>query len=176
MAFSTYGTVLGMAMPIVMFPSLVVSAFSGLLVPEFSRYRAKKDFKRAIEVIRIVSIVTIAFSFVLTFLFFCFSKELAVCFYHSEEASPYIKAFSLLTVFMYLDIVVDSILKGLDAQVSVMIINILDLALTVTLTYFLVPALGTFGLIISISASEIFNFTLSAIKLYSLTHKEVCHG
>lgn len=176
MAFSTYGTVLGMAMPIVMFPSLVVSAFSGLLVPEFSRYRAKKDFKRALEVIRIVYAATIAFSLALTFLFFCFSKELATCFYHSEEASPYIKMFSFLTVFMYLDIVIDSILKGLDAQVSVMIINILDLALTITLTYFLVPAFGTFGLIISIFASEIFNFTLSAIKLHFLTHKEVQHG
>lgn len=172
MAFSTYGTVLGMAMPIIMFPSLVVTAFSGLLVPEFSRYRAKKDWKRAKEVIKIIFVVTAAFSLVLTIMFFCFSDKLALTFYKSLDASIYIKAFSILTIFMYLDIVIDSILKGLDAQVSVMIINILDLAVTVALTYFLVPLLGTFGLIVSIFVSEIFNFVLSAIKLYFITHKE----
>lgn len=176
MSISTYGTVLGMAMPIVMFPSLVVASFSGLLVPEFSRYRAKKDFKRASEIIKIVYVVTITFSLFISILFFCFSKKLSLCFYHSEDASTYIKIFSFLTVFMYLDIAIDSILKGLNAQISVMVINILDLILTVILTYFLVPTFSTFGLIISIFASEFLNFTLSAIKLYLLMHREVRYG
>jgi len=34
----TYGIVNGMAMPIIMFPVILVTSFSGLLVPEFSRY------------------------------------------------------------------------------------------------------------------------------------------
>lgn len=171
-AFSTYGTIFGMTMPVIMFPSLVVSAFSGLLVPEFARFRAKHDEKRAREVIRTVFLVTGIFSLLLTVVFFCFAENLAMLFYHSTEVSPYIKIFSILTIFMYLDIVVDSILKGLDAQVSVMMINILDLLITVTLTYCLVPVLGIIGLMISVFASEIFNFTCSTIKLYRVTHKE----
>ena len=167
MAFSTYGTVFGMAMPIIMFPSLVVNAFSGLLVPEFSRYRAKHDQKRILEVIKIVFTFTIFISLILTFIFFVFADNISLSFYHSL-----VKAFSFLVIFMYLDIVADSILKGLDAQVSVMVINILDLILTVTLTYFLVPHFGVIGLVISVFASEIFNFTLSVAKLYRITHKE----
>ena len=40
---------------------------------------------------------------------------------------------------MYLDSIVDGILKGLDKQVSVMIINIIDLISSILLISFLLP-------------------------------------
>ena len=71
---------------------------------------------------------------------------------------------------MYLDIVIDSILKGLDAQVSVMGINVFDCIISITFIYFFVPILGFSGYIISIFISEVFNFTLSGSKLLKLLH------
>ena len=47
-ALSSYGIVNGMAMPIIMFPVILVTSISGLLIPEFSRYHAlgkKKKIK-----------------------------------------------------------------------------------------------------------------------------------
>ena len=45
-ALSNYGIISGMAMPIVMFPSTFLIAVAGLLIPEFSRYYIKEDYKK----------------------------------------------------------------------------------------------------------------------------------
>ena len=69
---------------------------------------------------------------------------------------------------MYLDIVIDSILKGLDAQVDVMAVNIFDCLVSIAFIYFLVPVLGFSGYVISIFVSEIIDFSLSGYKLLKI--------
>ena len=69
---------------------------------------------------------------------------------------------------MYLDIIIDSILKGLDAQVDVMIINVFDCLISIAFIYFLVPILGFNGYIISIFISEVVDFSLSGHKLLKI--------
>ena len=69
---------------------------------------------------------------------------------------------------MYLDIVIDGILKGLDAQVSVMAINVIDCIISIGFIYFFVPLLGFSGYIISIFISEVIDFTLSGLILKNL--------
>ena len=61
-ALAEYGTITGMAMPIVMFPATFLNAVSGLLIPEFSRYYAKNDYKRIREVSKFVLVLTSLFS------------------------------------------------------------------------------------------------------------------
>lgn len=77
----------------------------------------------------------------------------------------YIKIFASIVPFMYLDIIIDSILKGLDAQMSVLFINVVDLLLSISFICFFVPKFGIIGFIASIFASEILNFALSFKKL-----------
>ena len=43
-ALADYGTITGMAMPIVMFPATFLYAISGLIIPEISRYYVRKDY------------------------------------------------------------------------------------------------------------------------------------
>ena len=76
--------------------------------------------------------------------------------------------FAPLIPFMYVDIVVDNILKGLDAQVNVLFINIIDLLVSISFIFFFVPVFGIKGFIASIFASEILNFALSLKKLLDL--------
>lgn len=82
----------------------------------------------------------------------------------------YIKILSPLATFIYVDTVVDSILRGLDAQVGVMVINILDLVISVSFIYFCVPKLGLLGYLISIYISEILNFTISLFQLIKIVY------
>ena len=79
--------------------------------------------------------------------------------------SYYIKLLAPLAIFIYVDTVIDSILRGLDAQVGVMIINIFDLIISTTFIFFFVPKLGITGYIISIYLSEILNFSVSLFEL-----------
>ncbi len=81
--------------------------------------------------------------------------------------------FAPLIPFMYVDIVVDNILKGLDAQVNVLFINIIDLLVSISFIFFFVPAFGIKGFIASIFASEILNFGLSLKKVVGFGEKLV---
>lgn len=167
-AFSHYGIVSGMVLPIIMFPSIIISSFSSLLIPEFSRYMAKKDFKRIREVTTYSIILTTIISLVLTIFFMIFAENINQIFYKDYDITSYLKLISPLILFIYVDIVVDSILKGLDAQVSVMFINVIDLIVTVSFIYFFVPIFGTKGYILSLYISEFLNFSFSSFKLLQL--------
>ena len=70
---------------------------------------------------------------------------------------------------MYVDNIVDSILKGLGKQVAVMGINILDLITTISFIYFLLPVKGINGYIIVLFISEFLNSVLSLILLIKET-------
>ena len=91
--------------------------------------------------------------------------------FHKAEIAKYLRILTPLIVIMYLDIVIDGILKGLDAQVGVMIVNIFDCAVTIAFIYFLVPILGFSGYIISIFISEVIDFTLSGYRLLKILQK-----
>ena len=167
-ALSKYGIISGMAMPIVMFPATFFIAVAGLLIPEFSRYYVKNDYKK----IRIYSdkllIGTFSFSILLSIIFYIFADNLGIAIYHNQIVGVYIKLFSLLIPFMYVDIIIDNILKGLDAQSYVVIINIIDLIVSTAFIVIFVPIFGVKGYIVSIFISEILNLSLSLKKLLKL--------
>ena len=146
----SYGIVNGMAMPIIMFPVILVTSFSGLLVPEFSRYYVEKKYKKIKSVSTLILCCTLAFSIIVSIFIFIFSNFLSSTIYHKLEIAKYLRILSPLVIVMYLDIVIDSILKGLDAQVSVMAINVFDCIISIAFIYFFVPILGFSGYIISI--------------------------
>ena len=110
------------------------------------------------------------FSFFVIGIFFCFSEELSILIYNNKEISKYIKILAPVIIFMYLDSIVDGILKGLDKQVSVMIINIIDLVSSILLISFLVPLYGISGYLIVIFISEILNCILSILVLTNVSN------
>lgn len=170
-ALSDYGIISGMAMPIVMFPSTFLIAIAGLLIPEFSRYYVKEDYAKIKLYTDKLLIGSFLFACMLTLFFFIFGDNIGKFIYHNSEVGWYIKIFSLLIPFMYVDIIIDNILKGLDAQTNVMIINIVDLVVSTTFIFFFVPIMGISGYIISIFISEILNLALSLYKLLKLEKK-----
>lgn len=163
-----YGIVNGMAMPIIMFPVSLIISFSSLLVPEFSRCYARENYSKIKIISVLILICTLIFSIIISILIFAFADNLSIWLYHKEEISKYLRILSPLIIIMYLDIVIDSILKGLDAQVNVMTINIFDCLISIAFIYFLVPILGFSGYIISIFVSEIINFSLSGYNLLKI--------
>lgn len=165
LAISKYGLINGMVMPVLMFASFFVTSFSGLLVPEYARLLAGKNFNRMKTVCSKIFTITFSFSFLIAGIFLFFSNELSLLIYKNLEIAIYLKIFSLLIIFMYIDNVIDGILKGVGSQFGVMVINICDLLITIFIIYFVVPFLGTNGYIFSIFVSEIFNFTASFILL-----------
>lgn len=171
LALSNYGVVNGMAMPVIMFPSVFINCFANLLVPEFSRYYVKKDSKRIKQMSTFILVATLAFSIFICIILFFFAEPICLALYKQSDISQYVKILSFLVPCIYLDLVIDNILKGLDAQISVVFINIADCLITISFIYFVVPSFGFIGYILSIFVSEIFNVVLSLSRLLILIHK-----
>lgn len=172
LALSNYGIVNGMAMPIIMFPSVFINCFATLLVPEFARYYVKNDTKRIKQMSFFILFSTLIFSVVITTIIYFFAEPICNILYNKADIFKYVKILSFLIPCIYLDLVIDNILKGLDAQVSVVFINIADCLITISFIYFVVPSLGFLGYILSIFVSEIFNVVLSLSRLLILIHNK----
>lgn len=172
LALSNYGIVNGMAMPVIMFPSVFINCFASLLVPEFSRYYIKKDTFKIRKMSIFILFVTLIFSVFISIIIFYFAEPLSFFLYNKSHISKYIKILSFLIPFIYLDLVIDNILKGLDAQISVVFINIADCLITISFIYFIVPSFGFMGYILSIFISEIFNIFLSLGQLIFIIHRQ----
>ena len=160
-ALSHYGNISGMALPIVLFPATLLTAVSGILIPEFSRYYVKQDYSKIKKYSNKLIVGAFLFACLITCFFWIFGDALGLFIYNSKEIGIYIKLFASLIPFMYVDIIIDNILKGLDAQANVMVINVIDLVVTTSFIFFFVPILGLKGYIISIFISEILNLCLS---------------
>lgn len=164
-------------MPVIMFANVLISSFSGLLVPEFSRLLAGGNYNRLKTVCDTIFKVTFIFSICVTGVFIIFANEISLMVYQSIEAGKWIKILAPLIFFMYIDNIIDNMLKGINEQVSVMICNIIDLLVTISIIFFIVPIMGMYGYILSIFVSELLNFTISSIQLkkkinYSVNFKK----
>lgn len=169
-ALSQYGLINGMTMPLLMFPCIVITSCAGLLIPEFARYNLKKDFDRMNQVTSFIFKFTSFFSICVIGVFLTFTEEICFLFYHNLEIVPFLALLCPLVILIYLDKIIDSMLRGLDKQVGVMFCNIFDLVSTIVLIYTLVPVFGIYGYIAIIAISEVLNFTISLIQLYKVTH------
>ncbi len=169
-AISSYGVINGMAMPVLMFPEVVINSFSGLLVTEFTYYQTKQDFIAIRYIISKIFRVTLLFSIGVIGLFLFYSDSINLMVYNNLDISIYLKVLCPLLLFMYLDSIVDNILKGLNKQVDVMKCNILDLFVSIFCIYILLPIFGINGYLFTIFLSEILNCGISILQLKHFTH------
>lgn len=170
---SSYGLVSGMAMPVLLFPEVIISSFSSLVVPEYAYFDTKKAYSKLTYITERIFCITFFFSIGVLGAFFFYSKEISYLVYQSFEISNYLKILSPLIFFMYLDSIVDNILKGLNQQFEVMKCNILDLFTSILFIYFSLPILGLNGYIMVIYLSELLNSSISLYQLKKLTHFKI---
>lgn len=172
-SLSKYGIINGMVMPLIMFPCSLISSFSGLLIPEFSFMNAKHEIKKMNFALSKILKYCFIFSFLVMGFFCCFAKDLNNFIYPNINISSYIRILCPLIVLMYVDNIVDNILKGLDKQLSVMGINIIDLTTSLCFIYFLLPYQGINGYIIVLFISEFLNGFLSLRLLIKQTKLKI---
>ncbi len=164
-AYAHYGTLHGMALPLVLYPMSPLTSFSGLLVPEFAEDAAGRRFRRMERIASEALNTTMIYSALAAVFLFYFSEDLGYAVYNSFEAGRFIAVLALIVPIMYLDHVTDGILKGIGEQVYSMWVNITDSLISVVLVYFLIPPLGILGYAVVIVIMEGYNFVMSALRL-----------
>lgn len=131
----------------------------------FQDFLLGKNLNRIKNVCNTVFNFTSIFSVLVMGIFFFFANDISIAIYDNIEVGKWIKILSFLVIFMYIDNIVDGMLKGINEHVSVMLCNILDLIVTILIIFFIVPILGMEGYILSIFVSELLNFSVSLYQL-----------
>lgn len=167
-ALSAYGNIHGMALPVLLYPSALISSLSSLMVPDLARKNELGDKDGINRTVEKNLLRTLIFSIGCALVFALFAPALSDIVYKSNEAVMYIRILSPLVPIMYMDTVTDGMLKGLDQQIYSMRYNIIDSALCVGMVYFLLPRYSVKGYIFILYASEIINFYLSFNRLISV--------
>ncbi len=174
---SLFGMIKGMALPILFFPSTLLSALSTLLLPEMSEaaIRGRKAVVQSISY-RIIKI-TIIISIIFSALFLVGGMQIGRLIYNSSDVGFLLRALSPIVPFMYLDAICDGILKGLDQQKFTFRTSVCDSAIRIILILLFLKKWGIYGFIGIMYFSNFLTGTLNVRRLvkvsklnFNLTH------
>ncbi|MBR2019526.1 MAG: polysaccharide biosynthesis C-terminal domain-containing protein [Clostridia bacterium] len=172
-ALISYGTITGMALPVILYPAALIASFSGLLIPEMAECRVQNSPRRISYMISRVWSLALLFSIGTAGILICFSNEIGTALYPGTAAGHYVQILAPLIPIMYVDTATDAMMKGLGEEVFSMNVNVADALLSVILVWILVPRFGISGYLFSIYFSELFNTVLSIHHLLLISHTPV---
>lgn len=168
-SLAQYGVVQGMVMPILCFPMSLISSAAMLMIPEIAECSAKSDTHSVRHSAECAFRFTLLFGFPTAAILLVFAEELGTVFFGNAQAAQILRIMAPLAPLMYLDNVVDNLLKGLDQQMFSMKLNLCDSIMRVALIAVLIPRFGIGAYLVLLFASEIFNASLSINRLLKVT-------
>lgn len=168
-ALEAYGQVVGMVFPVLMFPASILYSLGELLIPELSRCAAGSRYRRIGYLTKRSLRMAFLYSAAAALVLFLLGAPLGRLLYDSQRVGQLLRIYAPLVPMLYLDAVVDAVIKGMGQQVASVRYNILTNLLDVVLLWILLPKLGLRGYYISFTVTHVLNFLLSYGKLRQVT-------
>ena len=161
----TFGTVVGMVFPILMFPAAILYALAELLIPELARCNAEGSSRRIRYLVRKSIRLSALYGFLCAGILYLTAEPLCLHLYNNHDAGKYLRIYSLLIPMLYCDAITDAMIKGLGQQAVSVRYNILTSLMDVTFLFLLLPKYGMRGYFLSFLITHFINFCLSIRRL-----------
>ena len=164
-AVRTYGTLTGMAMPFVLFPSALVNSLAVVLLPVTARHQSAGNDSG------IADGISMAFRYSLYLGIFCvgvftvFGEALGLQIFKSQDAGSFIQILAWLCPFLYLATSSGSILNGLGKTKLTFFHHLISLLVRIAFVWFGIPEFGIRACLWGMLASEIFLALLHVLAL-----------
>lgn len=168
-AVAQYGALKGMALPLIFFPFSLLGALSGLLMPEITRLHTRRDAPGTARLIRVTLSVTGLFAMLAGAALVLFGEELALLLYRDAAVGRYVRLLGFLAPVLYLENMVDGILKGLGQQFATFRYSMLDCCVRILAATLLVPRYGALGFVGMMAISNLLSFGLNTARLLHCT-------
>lgn len=168
-ALTIYGTLTGMALPLILFPTAITGSLGTLLLPAVSEAYALQEGKR------ISSVADASLRGGLLLGSFCLSGFLLFgdaagsTLFHSTLAGIYIRRLALLCPFLYINTALSNILHGIGKSTAAFLLNTASFAIRLCAVFLLVPASGIDGYLAGMIASQVF-ITIGTLLLLRRFH------
>ncbi len=154
-ALSIFGILTGMAMPMILFPSVLTNSVSVMLLPSISQAKAQKNQALIRRTIRrtIVSCLTLGFASTLFFLLTY--SMIGQYLFANTLAGIYIRTLSFICPFMFLSTTLNSILHGLGHPTATLLLNLSGCLLRIAVIWIFVPVRGIRAYLYGMLASQV---------------------
>jgi len=141
-SISIFGKLMGMASPLVFFPSIVTSSLATTLVPAISEAISTRNFKAANYRISKSIQLTFIVGFVFTAIFLVYPNEIGRAVYKRENIGEMLYMLSYTSIFLYLQQTLVGVLNGLGKQGIYLKNSIIGYAIRIGFVYFCIPIYG----------------------------------
>ena len=164
-AVAQYGSLKGMALPLLTFPFGLLGSLSVLLMPEITQAHIRGEHARLGCLLDRMLRLTGCFSALAGALFWVWGEPLALLLYHSQEAGFYLRVLGPAMPLMYLESMVDGAMKGMGEQKAVFRYSLWDAVLRIAGVLLLLPRWGMKGFLWVILLSSAYTCQMNTARL-----------
>lgn len=154
-ALSIYGILTGMALPMVLFPSVLTNSVSVMLLPVIAEAQEKRQHRYIINAVKKTCFYSLLLGFLCTLLFLVFGRWMGYFLFSNKLAGTFIVTLGWICPFLYLSTTLHSILNGLGKTTSTFFLNILGLGIRIFFVLFVIPLVGIKGYLWGMLVSQI---------------------
>ena len=169
MSISLYGMIKGMVLPLLFFPSSILTSLSSLLIPAVAGDNALANEKSVSRTLSQVIHFTTISGILVVAVFVSFPNEIAMAVYNDRQVGLMIKLISYVCPFMYLNMVISSMLNALGEQVSSFVVNIIESILKIFIIYVFIPVYGFNAYLFALFITTILNTILYLFRLLKVS-------
>lgn len=141
-SMSEYGKLTGMAMPLIMFPSSLLTALSTSVLPVVSEARAVQNNRRITNTVTKSMLLTSIIGIGTAGIFITFPNDIGYLIYNQDEIGKLLYFMGFICPFMYFQVTLSGILNGLGEQVFIFRNSLISSAVNIGFIYFLIPVYG----------------------------------
>ncbi len=168
-SMEVFGRLTGMALPLIMFPSIVTNSIATTLVPALSESAALNRYKTLNYQISKSIQITFILGMVFSSLFICFSDEIGSLIYRREKIGDLLFMLSFSCVFIYLQQTLTGVLNGLGRQGVLLRNTVIGSVLRIAVVCILMPVFGIKIYIVGMTASLVLTECLNLITINRIT-------
>jgi stage V sporulation protein B len=171
-AMAEYGRITGMALPLIFFPSAILTSLSVSLVPAISSAMALKNRERVAQVVGKAMMFTTVLACLAGAMFMAFPYELGMAIY-GQDIGRMLFILGVMCPFWYMALTFGGILNGLGQQMFIFKSSLMSSAINIAVIWFLVPVYGVaafiygwFGSLALITVMDMFKIRkMTGIKI-----------
>lgn len=172
-AMSTYGSLTGMAMPLIQLPTAFLMAISITLVPAISEASAVRNNKRIQYTTTRTLLFTAMIGIGAASVFAVFPSEISIAVYNQSQLGDILFKLAFVCPLLYLQITLTGLLNGLGEHFFIFKNNILSSIINILFIYYCLPLYGIDAFIVGWLISLIVTVFFSIRRVMRCTQAHI---
>lgn len=155
-ALQQFGTFEGIVIPVLFFPSTILCALSGILIPEVARANAAGNRERVCQLTERVIEMTLIFAILIAAVLLKFGGVIGYWMDGGTLSGRMIRILAPVVPFIYLEIVLEALIKGMGKQNFSSLNYLAEYVIRICVVLICIPLFGFYGIVASYYTSNVF--------------------